>query len=136
MTADQDPVTALRTHCVQALIVIMRRYGRWHCPKSEWSALLQWQLGVSSSVVERFLHGDSLQLAVAANLLSNALPRDVNELLTNESTREFDLFESSRDEYSRLRVLVRASTSSTFSEHEYSPSTRGTHSNAIGPTST
>ncbi|KAH9029297.1 hypothetical protein EDB83DRAFT_2654891 [Lactarius deliciosus] len=74
MTADQDPVTALRAHCVQALIVIMRRYGRWHCPKSEWSALLQRQLGVSSGVVERFLHGDSLQLAVAANLLSNALP--------------------------------------------------------------
>ena len=74
MTADPDPFTALRAHCVQALIVIMRRYGRWHCPKSEWSALLQRQLGVSAHVVERYLHGDYLQLAVAANLLSNALP--------------------------------------------------------------
>jgi hypothetical protein len=74
MTADPDPLTALRAHCVQALIVIMRRYGRWHCPKSEWSALLQRQLDASAHVVERFLHGDYLQLAVAANLLSNALP--------------------------------------------------------------
>ncbi len=74
MTADSDPVTALRAHCVQALIVMMRRYGRWHCPKSERSALLQRQLGISSHIVERFLHEDYLQLAVAANLLANALP--------------------------------------------------------------
>ncbi len=74
MTADSDPVTALRAHCVQALIVMMRRYGRWHCPKYEWSALLQRQLGVSSHLIERFLHRDYLQLAVAANLLANALP--------------------------------------------------------------
>ncbi|KAH9053812.1 hypothetical protein EDB87DRAFT_159792 [Lactarius vividus] len=74
MTADPDPATALRAHCVQALVAILRRYGRWHCPKSEWSALLQRQLAVSSDVVERFLNGDSLQLAVAAILLANALP--------------------------------------------------------------
>ena len=74
MTTDPDPLTALRAHCVQALVVIMRRYGRWHCLKSEWSALLQRQLGVSPHVVERFLHRDYLQLAVAANLLTNALP--------------------------------------------------------------
>ena len=74
MTANPDPFTAVRAHCVQALIVIMRRYGRWHCPKSEWSALLQRQLDVSAHVVERFLHRDYLQLAVAANLLSKTLP--------------------------------------------------------------
>lgn len=74
MTADSDTLTALRAHCVQALIAIMRRYGRWHCPKSEWSTLLQRQLGTSSHVIERFLQRDYLQLAVAANLLANALP--------------------------------------------------------------
>lgn len=74
MTTNPDPVIALRAHCVQALVVIMRRYGRWHCHKSEWSALLQRQLEASAHVVERFLHRDYLQLAVAANLLSNALP--------------------------------------------------------------
>ncbi len=75
MTADPDPLTALRAHCVQALLAIMRRYGRWLCPKSEWSALLQRQLGgAPPHVVERYLNRDYLQLAVAANLLAHALP--------------------------------------------------------------
>ena len=76
MTADSDPLTALRAHCVQALIAVMRQHRRWECPKSEWSALLQQQLGTSVVVIEQHLdsEGDQLQLAVAANLLTNALP--------------------------------------------------------------
>ena len=74
MTADPDPLTALRAHCVQALIGIMWRCGRWDCPKSEWTALLQRQLNVQPHVVEQFLDRDYLQLAVAANLLKSALP--------------------------------------------------------------
>ncbi|KAI0298061.1 hypothetical protein B0F90DRAFT_1736076 [Multifurca ochricompacta] len=70
MTTDSNPLTALRAHCIQALTAIMRRYGRWHCSASEASALLQRQLGVSSTVIEKYLQGDRLQLAVAANLLS------------------------------------------------------------------
>jgi hypothetical protein len=74
MTTDVNPLTALRAHCIQALMAVMRSYGRWQCPPSEASALLQRQLSASASDIERYHRGDHLQLAVAANLLSNALP--------------------------------------------------------------
>jgi hypothetical protein len=83
MTTDPNPRTALRAHCIQALIAVMRRYGRWQCPASDASALLQRQLCASHPAdVERYYTGDRLQLAVAADLLSNALPllRKLNAL--------------------------------------------------------
>lgn len=74
-TANSDPLTALHAHCVQALIAVMRRHEQWDCPKSEWSAHLQQQLGTSAVVTERHLDSEAnhLQLAVAANLLTNAV---------------------------------------------------------------
>jgi hypothetical protein len=74
MTTDVNPLTALRAHCIQALMAVMRSYGRWRCPPSEASTLLQRQLSASASDIERYRRGDHLRLAVAANLLSNALP--------------------------------------------------------------
>jgi len=75
MTRDLDPLIALRAHCVQALIAVMWRNGRWQCPENEAFALLQRQLGVFPADVERwYSKGNHLQLAVAANLLSHALP--------------------------------------------------------------
>jgi hypothetical protein len=80
-TADSDPVTALHAHCVQALLAVMRHHGRWNCHKKEWAAQLQRQLRTSADVIERHLDskGNYLQLAIAANLLTNALPllRDI-----------------------------------------------------------
>ncbi|KAI9511931.1 hypothetical protein F5148DRAFT_1167603 [Russula earlei] len=74
MTTDFDPLIALRAHCVQALLAVMWRNGRWQCSLLEASSLLQRQLGVFSADVERWYQNkDHLQLAVAANLLSNAL---------------------------------------------------------------
>ncbi|KAF8267818.1 hypothetical protein EI94DRAFT_1261580 [Lactarius quietus] len=81
MTADSDPITALHAHCVQALIAVMRQHKRWDCSKAEWSAHLHRQLGTPVDVIERHLDSkaDHLQLAVAANLLTHALPllRDI-----------------------------------------------------------
>ncbi|KAI9511921.1 hypothetical protein F5148DRAFT_182855 [Russula earlei] len=75
MTTDFDPLIALRAHCVQALIAVMWRNGRWQCSLPEASSLLQRQLGVFSADVERWYQNkDHLQLAVGANLLTNALP--------------------------------------------------------------
>ncbi|KAH9957142.1 hypothetical protein BC827DRAFT_722637 [Russula dissimulans] len=75
MTTDPDPLIALRAHCIQALIAVMRRDGRWLCPHSEASALLQRQLAASSTDIERWYHrAGYLQVAVAANLLNHALP--------------------------------------------------------------
>ncbi|KAI9511939.1 hypothetical protein F5148DRAFT_184342 [Russula earlei] len=75
MTTDLDPLIAIRAHCIQALISVMRRDGRWLCPHSDASALLQRQLGATSADVERWYHrGGHLHLAVAANLLNHALP--------------------------------------------------------------
>jgi len=75
MTTDSDPLVALRAHCIQALIAVMRRDGRWLCPHSEASALLQRQLSASSADIERWHHrAGYLRLAVAANLLNQALP--------------------------------------------------------------
>ncbi|KAH9957123.1 hypothetical protein BC827DRAFT_720873 [Russula dissimulans] len=75
MTTDSDPLIALRAHCVQALIAVMWRNGRWQCPLNEAYALLQRQLGVFPADVDRwYSKGNHLQLALAANLLSNTLP--------------------------------------------------------------
>jgi hypothetical protein len=73
---DPDPVTAIRAHCVQALIAAMWVNGKWQCPPSEAYSLLQRQLGVPSVVIDRWREGEGhhLQLAVAANLLSHVLP--------------------------------------------------------------
>jgi hypothetical protein len=76
VTADSDPVTALHAYCVQALIAVMRQHGRWNYHKEEWAAQLKQQLDTSADVIERHLDskGNYLQLAIAANLLTNALP--------------------------------------------------------------
>lgn len=96
MTTDLNPLTALRAHCIQALLAVMRRYDRWQCPVSEASPLLQRQLGTSAADVERYHNGDHLQLAVAANLLFNALP-----LL-----RQLDKFETGSD--MSLKIEIKA----------------------------
>ncbi|KAI0246694.1 hypothetical protein BJV78DRAFT_1252285 [Lactifluus subvellereus] len=71
---DSDPFIAFRAHCVQAMIAVMWRNGRWYCHRSEASPLLQRQLNASSITIEGYIAGtDHLQLAVAANLLSSML---------------------------------------------------------------
>ena len=76
MSTDLDPFIALRAHCIQALMAVMWSKGRWQCVPSEATSLLQRQLGASSVDIDRWWHtnGDQLQLAVAANLLTNSLP--------------------------------------------------------------
>jgi len=76
MTTELDPFIALRAHCIQALMAVMWSKGRWQCAPSEAISLLQRQLGASSVDIDRWWHtnGDQLQLAVAANLLTNSLP--------------------------------------------------------------
>ena len=78
MTTELDPFMAVRAHCIQALMAAMWRRGRWQCDEAEAAALLQRQLGASSVDVERWSNADGpsdqLQLAVAANLLSQSLP--------------------------------------------------------------
>jgi Family of unknown function (DUF6535) len=73
---DLNPLIAFHAHCVQAIIAAMWCNERWHCPESEASSLLQRQLNVSPVDMRVYLtpKKDHLQLAVAANLLSNALP--------------------------------------------------------------
>jgi len=74
-TDDPDPLTAIRAHCVQALIAAMWKNGRWQCLPSEASSLLQHQLDAPSVVIDRWDEGEGhLQLAVAANMLSKVLP--------------------------------------------------------------
>jgi Family of unknown function (DUF6535) len=75
MTMDSNPLTSFRAHCVQAMIAVMWINGRWLCPEPEASELLQRQLDASSIVIEEYLtdRRDSLQLAVAADLLFKAL---------------------------------------------------------------
>ena len=74
-TDDPNPLTAIRAHCVQALIAAMWKNGRWQCLPSEASSLLQLQLGAPSVVIDRWCERDGhLQLAVAANLLSSVIP--------------------------------------------------------------
>jgi len=75
LTDDPDPVTAIRAHCVQALIAVMWVNGKWQCPPSEAYSVLQRQLGVPLVVIDRWHESEGhLQLAVAANLLSHVLP--------------------------------------------------------------
>ena len=72
---DPDPVTAIRAHCVQALIAAMWVNGKWQCPASDVYPLLQRQLDVPWVVFDRWRQSEGhLQLAVAANLLSGVLP--------------------------------------------------------------
>ena len=72
---DSDPLTAIRAHCVQALIAAMWKNGRWECLPSEASSLLQLQLGAPSVVIDSWGEREGhLQLAVAANLLSKVIP--------------------------------------------------------------
>jgi len=74
-TDDPNPLTAIRAHCVQALIAAMWKNGRWQCLPSEASSLLQLQLGAPSVAVDRWCEREGhLQLAVAANLLSSVIP--------------------------------------------------------------
>lgn len=74
-TDDSNPLTAIRAHCVQALIAAMWKNGRWQCFPSEASSLLQLQLGEPSVIIDRWYETEGhLQLAVAANLLSNVIP--------------------------------------------------------------
>ena len=74
-TKKSDPRTMLHAHCVQALIAVMRWQKRWQCTESEWAVHLQQQLGTSVVVTEQHLDSEAnyLQLAVAANLLTNAV---------------------------------------------------------------
>ncbi|KAI0260445.1 hypothetical protein BC834DRAFT_900700 [Gloeopeniophorella convolvens] len=76
MTAHDDPETALRAHCVQALLAAARQNGQWHCPDDEAAALLQRQLGASPALLGRFAadRPGGTQLAIAARLLGAALP--------------------------------------------------------------
>jgi hypothetical protein len=86
MTMDLDPFVALRAHCIQALMAVMWKKGKWHCAPPEATALLQRQLGASSFDINRWhTSGDQLQLAVAANLLTNSLPL-LQELETGADT--------------------------------------------------
>jgi Family of unknown function (DUF6535) len=77
MTTNSDPLIAFRAHCVQAMIAAMWCNGRCPCPEPEASTLLQHQLNASTAVLKVYLTDKNkrnhLQLAVAANLLSNAL---------------------------------------------------------------
>jgi hypothetical protein len=75
MTTDSNPLTAIRAHCIQALVAVMWRKGKWACLPAEASSLLQNQLGASSVDIDKWYENeDHLQLVVAANLLSNVLP--------------------------------------------------------------
>jgi hypothetical protein len=75
MTTDSDPFMAVRAHCVQALMAVMWKKGRWQCAPHEATMRLDRQLGASSVDIEKWnTSGDQLQLAVAANLLSKSLP--------------------------------------------------------------
>jgi hypothetical protein len=69
-------ITALRAHYIQALMAVMWRKEKWQCPPPEAAEILERQLGASFVDIDRWhtSGGDQLQLAVAANLLSNSLP--------------------------------------------------------------
>jgi hypothetical protein len=75
MMRDLDPFIALRAHCIQALMAVMWSKGEWQCAPSEATSLLQSQLHAFSADIDRWWHanGNQLQLAVAANLLTNSL---------------------------------------------------------------
>ena len=86
MTTDSDPFMAVRAHCVEALMAVMWKRGKWECTQAEATTHLDRQLGASSVDIERWnTSGDQLQLAVAANLLSKSLPL-LNKLETGVDT--------------------------------------------------
>ena len=77
MTKNSDQFIAVRAHCIEALMAVMWKKGRWQCisPKgrAKVTELLKCQLEVPSLDVGWLTNGDQLQLAVAANLLSKLL---------------------------------------------------------------
>ena len=78
MTTDSDPFIALRAHCIQALMAVMWSRGKWQCAPMEAASLLQSQLHAFSVDIDKWWHpddtnGNQVQLAVAANLLTNSL---------------------------------------------------------------
>ena len=127
MTANSDPVTALRAYRVQALIAVMRLHGEWKHHKSEWATQLQSQLGTSADVIARHLdlEGNYLQLAIAANLLTKALPllrkvkdkdgaikKDVKVIL-DSICKELDVSDVPQD--LQIRFVDRTKVSEVFS---------------------
>ena len=74
MTTNPDPFIAVRAHCIQALMAVMWKKGRWQCALPRATELLKYQLDVPSLDVGWLTNEDQLQLAVAANLLSKSLP--------------------------------------------------------------
>lgn len=76
MTADPNPLTAIRAHCVQALVAVMWKKGRWACSRDEASSLLQSQLCASPADIDEWYESEEghLRLAVGAGLLSDVLP--------------------------------------------------------------
>ena len=83
MATDPDAFIALRAHCIQALMAAMWVKGEWQCVRSEAESLLQGQLHAFSTDIDRWLdtNGNHLQLAIAADLLTNSL-----ELLNKPET--------------------------------------------------
>ena len=95
MTTDLDPFIALRAHCIQALMAVMWSKGKWQCAQSEAASLLQGQLHAFSVDIDRWWQtsGNQLQLAVAANLLTNSLqllPK-LDKLETGGDTMKIEL---------------------------------------------
>ena len=74
MTTNPDSFIAVRAHCIQALMAVMWKKGRWQCASPRAIELLKYQLDVPSLDVGWLTNEDQLQLAVAANLLSKSLP--------------------------------------------------------------
>ena len=75
MTADPNPLTAIRAHCIQALVAVMWQKGKWACSRDEASSILQSQLGASSVEIDKWYESEvHLRLAVGAGLLSDVLP--------------------------------------------------------------
>ena len=75
MTADPDPLAAIRAHCIQALVAVMWKKGKWACSRDEASSILQSQLGASSVDIDKWYESeDHVRLAVGARLLSDVLP--------------------------------------------------------------
>ena len=78
MTDNVGPSNAVRAHCIQALMAVMWKKGRWQCasPKDQAKVteLLKCQLEVPLLDAGWLENKDQLQLAVAANLLSKSLP--------------------------------------------------------------
>ena len=92
MATDPDAFIALRAHCIQALMAAMWVKGEWQCVRSEAESLLQGQLHAFSTDIDRWWHtnGNQLQLAVAANLLTNSLEL-LDKLKTGGDTMKIEV---------------------------------------------